>query len=283
MSVLKNYLDKLKAGAPEAAEQVENSAFARSMKEQAAATAKVVPKVDTAPMDRAVNSLGDPNASPYMGDDPIVRARLSKGTDTNIPYEPAEIYTKGVDEEEAEQLFQRSLERDQQSVKDTLKSVGATTVPQRIFDGLVSFYQSTGDISYVYYNEEKIDMMGLYAAGEWERVARFIGRDDRNRWKRSKDESAMLYADYGKIDDNKTIIKRGLDDAVGLIKKGKYNYSTGDAATWEQKLAVGSSYYRNTGTMMPGLDYATRSNVLDNLKTNRITDLLKATSKPLKY
>lgn len=283
MSVLKNYLDQLKAGAPAAADRIENSAFTRSMKEQAGATAQVMPKVDTTPMDRAVNSLGDPNAPPYMGDDPIVKARLSKGTDTNIPYEPAEIYTKGVDEEEAEQLFQRSLERDQRAVRDVLKSVGVTTVPQRIFDGLVSFYQNTGDISYVYYDEEKIDMMGLYAAGEWERVAKFVGRDDRNRWRRSKELSAMLYGDYGQIDDNKTIIKRGLDDAAGLIKKGKFNYATGDAASWEQKLAAGSSYFRNTGSMMPGLDYATKSKIMDNLNTNSITDLLKKTSSPLKY
>jgi len=283
MSVLRSYLDKFKEGAPAAAQRIENSEFALSMKEQAQATAANVKPVDTSALDRKVNSLGDPDAAPYLGDDPIVKARLSKGTDTNIPYEPAELYTKGVDEEEAEQLFQRSLERDQKAVREVLKSVGVKEVPQRTFDGLVSFYQHTGDITYVYYDEEKIDMMGLYAEGDWERVARFIGRDDRNRWRRSKEVAAMLFGDYGQIDDNKSIIKRGLDEAAGLIQKGKYNYLTGDAASWEQKLAAGSSYFRNTGKMMPGLDFTTKSKILENLKTNNITDLVKKQAGPWKY
>jgi len=280
MAVLKSYLDQLRERSGPASQKIENSDFAKSMKDQTAAAAQAVPKIDSTPMDRAVNSLGDPNAPPYTGDDPIVKARLSKGTNTNIPYEPAEIQTKGVDEEQAEQLFQRKLEKDQAAVKEVLKSVGVTEVPQRVFDGLMSFYRNTGDITYVYYDEEKIDMMGLYAGQEWERVANFIGRDQRNSWRRHKDLAAMLSGDYGKLEENKDIIKRGLDDAVGLLNKGKYNYAAGAPASFEQTMAVGSSYLRNTGQSMPGLDFASKSKILDNLKTNKLTDALKKFSLP---
>lgn len=279
MAILRDYLDKLRNG--NATSDVMSRAT--PMVQKATTGATILPKIETPALPSAISSITSGPASDFIGDNPLVQGRLSKNTDTNIPFEPAEIATKGVDEEQAEQLFQRSLERDQKAVKDTLKSVGVTTVPQRVFDGLVSFYQNTGDITYVYYDEEKIDLTGLYASGEWERVSKFIGRDQRNSWRRNKDVAAMLYGDYGKVDDNKTIIKRGLDDAVGLIKKGKFNYAAGNPASLEQTLAVGSSYFRNTGNMMPGLDYSAKSGILDNLKTNKITDLLKQSSKQLKY
>jgi hypothetical protein len=214
---------------------------------------------------------------------PIDAQRLSANSDTNITGEPAEIYTKGVNEEQAEQLFQREIEREQEKARAMLKSIGVTKVPKRMFDVIVSFQRDTGDATYAYVAEDKIDLMGLYARGEWERAAKFMSQDERNRQRRIEELRVSKDGDYGKIDSNKDIIARGLDRTAGLIEKGKLNQLTGDPATWQQKLAAGSAYQRITGSSMPGLNFTEKSNILDNLDTNKITDALKSVTKKLPF
>jgi hypothetical protein len=226
----------------------------------------------------ATNIIKSPNAL-----NPFDAQRLSKNSGTNITGEPSEIYTKGVNEEQAEQIFQREIEKEQDKARAMLKSIGVTKVPKRMFDTIVSFQRDTGDATYAYVGDDKIDLMGLYSSGEWERAAKFMSQDERNRQRRIEELKVAKSGDYGKIDSNKDIISRGLEKTSGLIEKGKLNQMTGDPATWQQKLAAGSAYQRITGSSMPGLNYTEKSNILDNLNTNKITDALKSVTKKLPF
>jgi hypothetical protein len=226
----------------------------------------------------ATNIIKSPNAV-----NPFDAQRLSKNTGNNIAGEPSEIYTKGVNEEQAEQIFQREIEKEQEKARAMLKSIGVTKVPKRMFDTIVSFQRDTGDATYAYIADDKIDLMGLYAAGEWERASKFMSQDERNRQRRIEELKVAKDGDYGKIDSNKDIISRGLEKTSGLIEKGKLNQMTGDPATWQQKLAAGSAYQRITGSSMPGLNFTEKSNILNNLDTNKITDALKSVTKKLPF
>lgn len=229
-------------------------------------------------MNSATNFIKSPGAL-----NPFDAQRLSKNTGTNIAGEPADIYTKGVNGEQAEQIFQREIEKEEEKARTMLKSIGVTKVPKRMFDGIVSFQRDTGDASYAYIADEKIDLMGLYANAEWERAAKFMSQDERNRQRRIDELKVMKDGDYGKIDSNDDIISRGLEKTSGLIEKGKLNQLTGDPATWQQKLAAGSAYQRITGNSMPGLNFTEKSTILNNLNTNALTDSVKALTKKLPF
>jgi hypothetical protein len=89
-----------------------------------------------------------------------------------------ETLTKGISPEKADVMLASDIVKNEEAVKKTLSSSGVSTIPPNVFDGLVSFQNEVGDISYAYIANEKIDLTGLYKTGEWDRAASFIAADE---------------------------------------------------------------------------------------------------------
>jgi GH24 family phage-related lysozyme (muramidase) len=83
----------------------------------------------------------------------------------------------GISPSQADEMLAKDLANNETSIKKTLSSVGVTKIPQNVFDGLVSFQNQVGDISYAYVGGSKVDLTSFYKNGEWDNAASFIAAD----------------------------------------------------------------------------------------------------------
>jgi hypothetical protein len=190
-----------------------------------------------------------------------------------------ETLTKGISPEKADVMLASDIVKNEEAVKKTLSSSGVSTIPPNVFDGLVSFQNEVGDISYAYIANEKIDLTGLYKTGEWDRAASFIAADERNRTRRIKEAAIIVSNSYGPEVNEDVLIQQGLTKTNGLIAKGKLNQQTGEPATDQQALAVATNYLNQTGKSVPTLSYPVR--VLAS--NNKLEELVKQSAGPWPY
>lgn len=192
----------------------------------------------------------------------------------------AKILAEGVDKEQADALFLREISKNEEDVKKTLKLAGVTKIPKNVFDGLVSFQNQCGNISYVFVRGEKIDMMPIYEKQDWDRLASFIAADERDTQRRIREAAMIANSSYGRLESDENIVRRGLEKTNGLIAKGKLNAKTGDPATDQQLMAASAAYYRQTGKTLPSSK---------NFKINRaaadneLRELMKKRTGPWPY
>jgi hypothetical protein len=233
-------------------------------------------------IDRAINSLNDPNAKPYTGDDPIIKARLARANG-NDKFKNPEIFTNGVTADKANQLFANDLTKNESGVKTMLSGAGVSKLPQNAFDSLVSYQNQIGNASYAYVKGEKIDLTSMYKNGEWDRAAGFIAADERDRPRRIQEAAIMANNSYGKIATEEQVINQGLSRSSELIRKDQLNKQSGNSVTPQQAFALGSSYLAQTGSTLPGLSFPTNSVIKANSLTGDITQVLKKQRGPWPY
>jgi len=233
-------------------------------------------------IDRAINSLNDPNAKPYTGDDPIIKARLARANG-NDKFTNPEIFTNGVTADKANQLFANDLTKNESGVKTMLSGAGVSKLPQNAFDSLVSYQNQIGNASYAYVKGEKIDLTSMYKNGEWDRAAGFIAADERDRPRRIQEAAIMANNSYGNIATEEQVINRGLSLSNELIRKDQLNKQTGNSVTPQQAFALGSSYLAQTGSTLPGLSFPTNSVIKANSLTGDITQVLRKQRGPWPY
>lgn len=183
------------------------------------------------------------------------------GNQNLIQGEAAKILSSGVNKDKANAMFAKDISNSEQAVRQVLKSNGVTKVPQNVFDGLVSYHNQVGDITYAYVKGEKIDLTGLYRAGDWNRAASFIAADERDRSRRIK-ESSMIYSNkYGTPPSDDVIVNKGLDKTQGDIAKGILNRQTGDAANAQQIAAMNKVLFEQKGVSLPNTEFSTLKQV----------------------
>lgn len=195
----------------------------------------------------------------------------------------ADLFTKGVTADKANQLFATDLAKNEASVKSMLAGAGITKLPQNAFDSLISYQNQTGDASYAYVKGEKIDLTSMYKNGEWDRAASFIAADERDRPRRIQEAAMMANNSYGRIAREDQVVTVGLNQAGELVLKNNLNKQTGNAVTPQQAFAAGSSYLAQTGTALPGLSFATNSVINNNLNLSTVTQALKKQQGPWPY
>jgi hypothetical protein len=200
-----------------------------------------------------------------------------------IPDNVSSILSQGVTPDKANQMLLNDVSKSENSIKDMLSASGVQKLPQNTFDSLVSFHNQTGDASYAFVKGEKIDLTGLYQNGEWDRAASFIAADDRDRSRRIKEASMMSYNSYGNPASEESIVSKGLGKTNELIGKGILNQQTGSPASWQQTIAAGTSYFNQTGSLMPSLNSVTNLNVLNNASTGSVLNSLKRQAGPWPY
>lgn len=182
------------------------------------------------------------------------------------------ILAGGISPDNAKYMLGKNISESESQVKSVLKSVGAAKAPQNVFDGLVSYHNQTGDISYAFIKGEKIDLLPMYKNGEWSRAASFIAADERDRPRRIKEAGMIANNSYGPAINEDNIIRQGFDSVGGLIGKGNLNKQTGDPATAQQLVAAASSYFSFNKKSLPGTDYALNSII----KKNNISNLMSS-------
>lgn len=195
----------------------------------------------------------------------------------------ADIFTNGITSDKANEMFAKDLKKNETDVKKLLSGAGVTSIPQNVFDGLVSYQNQTGDASYAFVKGEKIDLTSMYKNGEWDRAASFIAADERDRPRRIQEAAMIANNDYGKIASEEQIVNNGLNQSVELLQKGQLNKQTGNAVTPQQTFALGSSYLAQTGNALPGLSFPTNSIIKANALTGDITQVLKKQQGPWPY
>jgi len=189
------------------------------------------------------------------------------------------ILSEGISPSRAESMFQGDLTKNEQAVKRTLSVNGVTSVPQNVFDGLVSYQNQTGNINYAYINGEKIDLSQTYKAEDWNRLAGFIAADDRDRPRRIQEAAMIAGNSYGRPASDEAIINAGYANAIGSLSKGKLNQQSGSPATDQQLVAVASSYFLETGNTLPNQSFRFSKMVA----TPEIKDALVKQAGPFPY
>jgi hypothetical protein len=177
--------------------------------------------------------------------------------------------SNGISPEKAKEMLAADIQTAEEAVRKTLKSSNVIRIPQNVFDGLVSFYNQVGDITYAYVGGAKIDLTCLYKNSEWDRAAGFIAADDRDRARRIREAAMMVSNDYGPDVDDTSIIRQGLNNTNELIVKGKLNAQTGNPATSQQLLAASTNYLNQTGKAIPNQSFAI-TNLANNNELNKI-------------
>lgn len=200
-----------------------------------------------------------------------------------MPDNVSSILSQGVTPERANQMLLNDVSKSENSIKSMLSGAGVQKLPQNTFDSLVSFHNQTGDASYAFVKGEKIDLTSLYQKGEWDRAASFIAADERDRSRRIKEAAMMSYNNYGTPASENSIVSKGMSKTNELIGKGKLNQQTGGPANWQQTMAAGTSYFNQTGKLMPTLNSATNLNVLNNISTGSVLSSLKRQAGPWPY
>lgn len=187
--------------------------------------------------------------------------------------------TNGITPAQADNMLAKDIISNEASVKKTLSSTRVTKVPQNVFDGLVSFQNQVGDISYAYIGGSKVDLTSFYQNGEWDKAASFIAADERDRPRRIREALMIVSNDYGPDVDEASIVRQGLDNANELIAKGKLNEQTGDPATDQQVLATATNYIKETGKTVPNQSFA----ISTAANNNELQGLVKQTAGPWPY
>jgi len=171
--------------------------------------------------------------------------------------------SNGISRAKANELFAQDISRSEQSIKQLMKSLGLKKMPQNVFDGLVSFHNQVGNISYAYVNGEKIDLTSLYATQQWDRAASFIALDERDRERRLKEASIMAFNSYGPAVNIDTVVNQGLEKLQELINKELLNEQTGEPADAQQLLAASNVYYDEVGEFLPGVAFEFQARVVN--------------------
>jgi len=187
--------------------------------------------------------------------------------------------SNGISPEQANNMLAKDIISNEASVKKTLASTGVTKVPQNVFDGLISFQNQVGDISYAYIGGSKVDLTSFYQNGEWDKAASFIAADERDRPRRIREALMIVSNEYGPDVEEASIVRQGLDNANELIAKGKLNEQTGDPASDQQVIATATNYIKETGKTVPTQSFAI-SSVANN---NELEGLVKQTAGPWPY
>lgn len=190
-------------------------------------------------------------------------SQVTKSGKNIITNEIPKIMSEGVTPERANQMLLNDITQSENAVKATLKAAGINEIPQNVFDGLVSFHNQTGDISYAYVGNEKISLTGLYSSGEWSRVASFIAADERDRSRRIKEATIIATNKYPQSATQASIVAAGYEKTTELLSKGLLNQQTGTPATMQQAIAATTSYFKQIGSMPPGINSETRMNVIN--------------------
>jgi hypothetical protein len=194
-----------------------------------------------------------------------------KGT-TSIDGALAQKLTDGIPPKSAQQMLADDVQSSEEAVRRTLKSSGATKVPQNVFDGLVSFHNQIKDITYAYVGGSKVDLTVFYKNSEWDKAASFIAADDRDRTRRIREATMMVSNDYGQDVDEASIIRQGLANTNELVAKGKLNAQTGDPATDQQMFAIANNYLKQTGKTILTHPFAF-NNAVSNNKLGKLVKL----------
>ena len=226
----------------------------------------------SASMDAKVNSLGDPNAPPYTGDDPYVRQRLG------LPLTPEmkaaipgrnsitdENVYNGINKDRADQLLAQDISRSEKSVRSMLTGSGVTNIAPKQFDGLVSMHNQLGDASYSYVGNKKINLTSLYANGEWNRAAGLIAADERDRPRRQLEANIMVNGNYGNPRTSSQVVNAGLNKTSMLYQSGRLNEQTSNTASYAQQQAAANSWLLNKGFNLPGLNFSQRLATSNNI------------------
>jgi GH24 family phage-related lysozyme (muramidase) len=228
----------------------------------------------SASIDAKINSLGDPNAPPYTGDDPIVRQRLglpvtpemkaaipgrNSITDENI--------YNGISKGRADQLLAQDISRSEKSVRSMLTGAGVTNIAPKQFDGLVSMHNQLGDASYSYVGNKKINLTSLYANGEWNRAAGLIAADERDRPRRQQEANIMVNGNYGNPRTAEQVVNAGLNKTNMLYQSGRLNEQTAKTSGYIQQQAAANSWLINKGFNLPGLNFSQRLATSNNIAT----------------
>lgn len=192
----------------------------------------------------------------------------------------AKILAEGVDQQQANALLARDISKNEAAVKSVLKTAGVDKIPSNVFDGLVSFQNQCGDITYVFVRGEKIDMLPIYKSKDWDRLASFIAADERDRPRRIKEAAIIANSNYGRIEPEDSVVRRGFEKTNGLIAKGKLNSKTGEPATDQQLMAASAAYYRQTGKTLPS---SKKFDVNRAAADNELTKIMSKRTGPWPY
>jgi len=167
------------------------------------------------------------------------------------------------------------LARNQHDVKNMLSASGATSIPQNVFDGLVSFQNQTGDASMAFVKGQKIDLTPLYKVGAWDQAASFIAADERDRNRRILEAGIIANNNYGPEVNTQQIIDKGMDRVNELIAKGRLNQQTGSGATDQQTLAAATNYFNETGNPVLGSTFEFNDQVSQNTTNGNLANIAK--------
>lgn len=185
------------------------------------------------------------------------------------------ILSQGISPEKAQEMLYNDLARNQRDVKTMLMGSGVTSVPQNVFDGLVSFQNQTGDASTAFVKGEKIDLTSLYKAGAWDQAASFIAADERDRNRRILEASIIANNNYGPEVNEQQVIDKGMARVNELIAKGRLNQQTASGATDQQTLAAATNYFNQTGNPVTGSTYEFNNQVSQNSTNGNLANIAK--------
>jgi len=167
-----------------------------------------------------------------------------------------DVATNGVSPALADKMFRDQIKKDEEAVKDLLRSAGLDTVPIPVFDALVSFQNQVGDASYIWYEGRKLSMLPWLKKRRWDRIADYLAADERDRDRRAREAAVILYLDYGKNPSESQVVDKGFRKAIGQVKKDP-NYPA------DKKAALMRAYYNHYGYLPKGLDDTQKTQVED--------------------
>jgi GH24 family phage-related lysozyme (muramidase) len=199
-----------------------------------------------------------------------LRNEISASGRNSIPNE--NLYG-GITKERSEQLLAQDISKSEAAVRSTLTNAGVQNVPPKVFDGLVSMHNQLGNVNYAFCGGAKISLTSMYQEGNWDRAASFIAADERDRPRRQAEANIMVNGDYGSPANSDQVIARGLAKTQSLYINNRLNEQTGNTTNYAQQQAAASSWYKMTGTSLPGLNFSSgltaQQNVMSNVPANK--------------
>jgi len=235
-----------------------SAATLKKFKEKFAGYNKALEQIDNAKASMAPNSTSFKDMISKI-------AKTFNGPDsTQKTNDAIQTLTGGVSVAKANEMLAKDVNDSEKSIKAVMKTAGVTTIPQNVFDGLVSYHNQVGDISYAFVKGEKIDLLSLYQQKDWERVASFIILDERDRPRRIREAAMIATNSYGPAVNVNAIIAKGFSKMDEDIAKGILNKQTGADATDQQLVAAANSYWNHTNSALPSVPVEFNSAVVNN-------------------
>lgn len=179
-----------------------------------------------------------------------------------IPDQAANILSKGITPEQADQLLANDITKSEHRVKQML--AGVKSVPQNAFDAMVSMDNQLGNASYAVVGNKKIDLTGLYKQGKFQDAAKIIATDERDRTRRIA-EATMMASNVYPTNNGTDVVSAGINKAASLVKQGRLNQFSGKPATTQQAVATATSYFKQTGAMPAGINTPTVLKAADTM------------------